>query len=141
MKQIHSHLKEKLAGAAGSVSGVASILGSWQVCHSVCLGIIALLSVLGITIVGMPLAFLTTIAVPLWLIALALLIITVWLYLSRKCISRNLILFNAGLIIAGTPFQAVKQFSIVFWTVGGLIALTAIVLFVKDRIRRRYGQD
>ncbi len=134
---MHNHLKEKLAGAAGSVSGVASILGSWQVCHSVCLGIIALLSVLGITIVGMPLAFLTKIAVPLWSIALALLIVTVWLYATRKCISRNLIIFNAGLIIAGTPFQAVQRFAAVFWIVGGLIALTAIILFVRERLQKR----
>src|SRR3989338_5629834 len=99
--------EEKAIGAVGSISGTASILGSWQVCHSICLGIIALLGIIGITVVGMPLLFLTKIAIPLWAIAILLLIITIILYLKKKCISRGWILLNTGLIIAGIPFQQV----------------------------------
>src|SRR3989338_1607249 len=116
------NLKEKAIGATGSISGAASILGSWQICHSICLGLIALLSIVGITITGMPLLFLTKVAVPLWSIAVLLLIAVMIMYKTRKCISKNLIMLNSGLIIAGTPFQSLKQFSIIFWTVGGLIA-------------------
>ena len=125
--------KEKILGATGSVSGAASIMGSWQICHHICLGIIALLSVVGITITGMPLLFLTKIAIPMWLIAVLLLSASVILYRMKKCISRNLIIFNAGLIIAGIPFQSVQPFSAYFWTVGGAISLAAVILFLKGR--------
>lgn len=131
------NIKEKLIGASGSISGTASILGSWQVCHNICLGLIALLSVVGITVVGMPLVFLTKITVPLWSLAVAILIITVYIYQKKKCISRNLLILNTGLIIAGTPFKSLQEFSIYFWTVGGLIALTGLSLFIKEKIEKR----
>src|SRR3989338_7247881 len=124
------YLKEKLIGATGSISGVASVLGSWQICHNVCLGLIALLSVVGITVTGMPLLFLTTLAVPLWTAAVVLLLITLFFYFTRHCISSRLILLNTGLIIAGTPFSAVQKYNIFFWVIGGAISVTAIALFI-----------
>ncbi|MBI2138934.1 hypothetical protein HYU13_05050 [Candidatus Woesearchaeota archaeon] len=127
-------IKEKLVGWAGSISSAASILGSWQICHNICLGLISLLSIIGITVAGMPLLFLTTIAIPMWTIALGIFIITLWLYLSKKCISPKLLLLNAGLIIAGTPFPQVQAFQIYFWTIGGLIAAGAAGWYLKDRI-------
>ncbi|MBI2548206.1 hypothetical protein HYW21_02545 [Candidatus Woesearchaeota archaeon] len=130
-------LKERVIGATGSVSGIASILGSWQICHNVCLGIIALLGIIGITLTGMPLQFLTTIALPLWTMALLLLGITMLMYAKKKCISRNLILINTGLIIAGVPFQSVQSFIAVFWVIGGIVALSGIVLFVKEKIQQK----
>ncbi len=130
-------IKEKIIGATGSVSGIASIMGSWQVCHNICLGIVALLGILGITVVGMPLAFLTKVAIPLWSVAVALLIITILLYVKKKCISRNLIMLNSGLIIAGTPFQSLQKFQLYFWIVGGILASIAISLFIRDRILKR----
>src|SRR3989344_5964384 len=120
------NLKEKLIGATGSVSGAASVMGSWQVCHSLCLGLIALLGVIGITVTGMPLLFLTKVAVPLWAIAVFLLIVTIIVYTQKKCISRNLIIFNSGLILAGTPFKQAQPFSVYFWIIGGIIAATGI---------------
>ncbi|MBI2657216.1 hypothetical protein HYX08_00810 [Candidatus Woesearchaeota archaeon] len=129
--------KEKLIGATGTLSGFSSILGSWQICHNICLGIVFALSLIGITITGMPLLFLTKIAIPLWTIAVLLLIATIILYHTKKCISKNLIILNSGLIIAGIPFQNLQQYSVFFWTIGGLTALTAIVLFVKDKIKVR----
>lgn len=129
-------LKEKLIGATGSVSGVASIMGSWQVCHNICLGIVALLAILGITVVGMPLAFLTKVAVPLWSAAVILLMITIALYVKKKCISKNLIMLNSGLITAGVPFQSLQKFQVIFWIVGGTLALVAISLFIKDKIQK-----
>ncbi len=130
-------LKEKLIGATGSVSGVASIMGSWQICHNICLGIVALLAVLGITVIGMPLAFLTKITVPIWSIAVSLLIITIIIYVKKKCISKNLIMFNSGIIIAGIPFQALQTFQIFFWVIGGTLALVAISIFIKAKIQKR----
>ncbi|MDP3917173.1 MAG: hypothetical protein Q8Q42_02695 [Nanoarchaeota archaeon] len=135
------NLKERAIGATGSISGIASILGSWQVCHNICLGIIALLSILGITVVGMPLVFLTKIAVPLWSIAVAFLIITALLYIKKKCISKNLIILNAGLIIAGTPFQSVESFRVLFWVFGGIIVILAISLFIKDKLTKKGAKN
>ena len=131
------YAKEKLIGATGSLSGAASILGSWQVCHNVCLALIALLAVIGITVTGMPLLFLTKIAIPMWTIAIVLLAIVIWLYFSKHCISKNLIIFNSGLIIAGTPFQQVQKFSVFFWVTGGLLAIMGIIFFVKEKIERK----
>ncbi len=130
-------MKEKLIGATGSVSGAASILGSWQVCHNICLGLIALLGLIGITVVGMPLLFFTKIAIPAWSIAVILLAVVIWFYFNKHCISKNLILFNSGLIIAGTPFQQVQQFSVFFWIVGGLLAATGIIFFIKEKIEKK----
>ena len=127
----------RIAGAMGSVSGIASILGSWQVCHNVCLGLIALLSVIGISIVGMPLAFLTRIAVPMWSAAFALLLITLGFYFTKRCISGKLITFNSGLIIAGVPFQPLQAYSKIFWIIGGTFATVSVVLFIKDKIGER----
>jgi hypothetical protein len=131
------NMEEKLITASGTLSGATSVLGSWQVCHSVCLGIIALLSVIGITLVGMPLLFLTKIALPLWSLALAILMLTVILYLKKKCISKKMIVFNSGLLIAGVPFQSLQRFSIVFWITGGLVTSFATLWYIKERQQRR----
>ncbi len=133
------YMKEKLTESAGTISGTASVLGSWQVCHSVCLGIIALLSIFGITVTGMPLLFLTKIARPVWIIAVLIFIAALLIYLRKKCISRNLIIINAGLIIAGTPFFR-NKFEAVFLIVGGAIVVFGIVLvlyrlYVKKSIK------
>ena len=133
---MEKNLKEKLIGATGSISGAASILGSWQVCHNICLALIAALSLVGITIAGMPLLFLTKIAVPVWSIAVILLVITIAIYLKKPCISRNLIMINSGLIIAGVPFQSLQKFSMVFWAIGGIVALAGISLFIKDKMQK-----
>lgn len=131
------NIQEKVIAASGTLSGATSILGSWQICHSICLGLIALLSAIGITIVGMPLLFLTKIAVPLWSAAFGILLITVILYLKKKCISLKMIIFNSGLLIAGIPFVAVQKFVVVFWIIGGLVALIAIIWYVQEKIQRR----
>ena len=128
------NIKEKIIGATGSVSGVTSILGSWQVCHNICLGIVALLGILGITVIGMPLLFLTKLVVPFWSAAVVLLAITFVFFIKKKCISKNLIILNSGLIIMGIPFQELQLFSPIFWVVGGLLVITSIFLFVKDKM-------
>jgi len=131
------YFKEKLAGITGTISGVAGVLGSWQVCHNVCLGLIALLGVVGITVVGMPLLFLTKIAVPLWIAAFVLLLITIGFYLKKGCISGRLIIINSGLVIAGIPFKILQPFLVFFWIIGGMLGILGISLFIKDKIWRR----
>lgn len=128
-------LKNVCMSATGTISGTASILGSWQICHNICIGLIALLSLIGITVVGMPLFFLTKIAVPLWSIAALLLLVSLGIYMKKKCISQNMLLLNSGLVIAGIPFQPVQQFSTIFWIVGGSLVVLSIVLFVKEKTK------
>ncbi len=128
---------EKVAGALGGVSGATSILGSWQVCHSVCLGLIALLGALGIVVTGMPLLFLTKVALPFWIAAVVLLAATVALSMRMRCMPRKLLLFNGGLIVAGVPFPAVAAYAWAFWIAGGLMAAVGLGWFLKDRWQQK----
>ncbi len=132
-----NYLKEKLISASGSLSGVTGFLGSYQVCHNLCITTIALLSLIGITVAGMPLLFLTKVAVPFWTAAVALLLVTVWIYLKKHCIQEKLIIFNSGLIVAGVPFQPLRQFSPIFWTAGGALVALSIILLIKDKLARK----
>ncbi|MBS3080251.1 hypothetical protein J4221_02160 [Candidatus Pacearchaeota archaeon] len=129
--------KGKALTVTSSVSGVMGFLGGYQVCHNVCLGIIALLSIIGISLVGMPLLFLTKVAIPFWITAFFLFVISLFFYIKNKCISKNLLLFNVGIIIAGVPFNSLKNFLVFFWIVGGTIVLISIVLFIRDKQEKR----
>ena len=130
------HFREKSLSISSSVSGVMGFLGGYQVCHNICLGIIALLSLIGITLVGMPLLFLTKVAIPFWIAAFFLLMVSLVFYIKSKCISKNLLLFNGGIIIAAIPFRALEKFFPIFWIIGGTIILISILLFIKSRIKR-----
>ncbi len=124
-------LKERLSSVTSIFSSILSFLGGYQVCHNICLSLIAVLSIIGITITGMPLFFLTKIAIPFWIVAFLLLLITLILYFKKKCISKNLIIFNTGIIIAGIPFQQLKNYFIVFWIIGGSLIVASIILYIK----------
>ena len=126
--------KEKFLSLFSGISGSLSFLGGWQVCHNLCLAIIALLSLIGITAVGMPLLFLTQYAVYFWSAAVLLLIpILIMHWRNRKCISSKLILFNSGIVIAGVPFAQVQSYQIAFWAIGGIFIASSIWMFVKHR--------
>lgn len=126
-------LQETLAQYASSISGGVSVLGSWQICHNVCLGVIALLSVIGITLTGMPLMFLEKISVPVWLLAVAMLGVTSIMLLKKTCMSKKLFIANIGLVIAGVPFKSLEPFIFLFWIVGGLMVAGSISWAVKDK--------
>ncbi len=126
-------LREKIVGVSSGLSGTMSFLGGYQVCHNVCLGIITLLSLIGITIVGMPLLFLQKVAIPFWSLAIVLLLISMVFYFKSKCISKNLIVFNTGMIIAGTPFF--QTYSIIFWVTGGGLVALSLIFYLKKKLR------
>jgi len=128
------NIKERLLGASGSVSGALGFLGGYQVCHNVCMGLITLLTLLGITVAGMPLLFLTKVAIPFWIAAIALLLIALILnYKKIIKISDKIILLNSGLIIAGIPFQQVQQFNYIFWIVGGALVAFSVGWYVYKK--------
>lgn len=127
----------KMLSLFSGLSGTLGFLGGWQVCHNLCLGIIALLSVIGITVVGMPLLFLTQYVVYFWTIALLLLIpILIMYWKNRKCMSIKLILFNVGIVIASIPFSWLQPYKFVFWLVGGILIAGALCIFAKSKIRK-----
>ena len=129
------NVKEKILEGTGSISGALSFLGSYQVCHNACLALISLLTILGFTVAGMPLLFLTKVAVPFWIAAISLLIIALILkYKKIIKISDKMLLFNSGLIIAGIPFQKLQQFNYVFWIAGGILVVFSIGWYVYGKI-------
>ena len=115
----------------GSLSGIASVLGSWQVCHNVCLGLIAMLGLIGITLQGMPLLFLTQLAIPFWTVAFLLWIFTLYMYIKRSCISTKMLTLNTGLLIAGFPFFQ----TILIWIAGGSMVGAAASMHIRDKVR------
>ena len=130
-----SNTKEKMLNVSGSVTGTLSFLGSYQVCHNTCLALISLLTILGFTVAGMPLLFLTKIAIPFWIIAISLLILILILkYKKLMNISEKTILLNSGLIIAGIPFQQVQEFNYVFWIIGGFLVTFSIGWYLYEKI-------
>ncbi|MBI2148922.1 hypothetical protein HYU23_04530 [Candidatus Woesearchaeota archaeon] len=133
-KSNKTKLIEKTGGISSALSGSMSFLGSYQVCHNLCLGVIALLSIIGITVAGMPLLFLTKIAIPFWIAAVILFTITLFFYLKKKCISRNLIIFNLGILIAGIPFPKLQNYSVIFWIMGGTLILVSLLLCIKNKL-------
>ena len=137
MNNIKNFVTEKAATFSSTVSGALSFLGGYQVCHNICLGIITLLSLIGITVVGMPLLFLQKVAIPFWTAAVLLFGITLFLYFKKKCISKNLLMLNGGVIIAGVPFQNVQQYSIVFWIAGGTLVVLSLLFYIKGKIGKK----
>ncbi len=127
-------VKEKLVESVGAASAATSALGGYQVCHNLCLSVIALLGVLGITVSGMPLMFLTKVAVPFWIAAVLMLGILGYFHVRMKCVSGKLLLFNSGLIVAGIPFAPFNQHPVILWGIGGVLVVTAIVLYIQGKL-------
>ena len=131
-------LKEKILGWLGGISGSLSFLGGYQVCHSLCMWLISVLTILGFTVAGMPLIFLTRVAIPFWVAAFILLFLTIVLKYSKGMnISSNLILLNSGLLIAGIPFQELEQFNYIFWIIGGVLVIFSIGWFIYDKLKNK----
>ncbi len=124
--------------ALSSLSGVSAFLAtigsSWSLCHSICLALIAALAGIGVVLTGMPLLFLFEYNLYLWGAAVLLLVPSTIMFLRNpKCISKNLMLFNLGVIIAGVPVNLInlQPFS---WLIGGFLVLVAIGLFIKSKL-------
>ena len=132
-----SNIKEKILGASGSLSGSLSFLGSYQVCHNACIGLISLLTFLGFTVAGMPLLFLTKVAIPFWVVAVMLLITMIILRYAKKLnISDKMLLLNSGLIIAGIPFQQLEKFNYIFWITGGVLVVFSIGWYFYEKVKK-----
>ena len=133
-----NNIKEKILGAFGSFAGSLSFLGGYQVCHNACLALIAFLTFLGFSVAGMPLLFLTKVAIPFWIAAFLLLTITLILkYKKIIHLSDKVLLLNSGLIIVGVPFQQVQQFNYIFWISGGVLVVLSIGWYFYDKFKKK----
>ena len=132
------NVKEKILQGTGSVSGALSFLGSYQVCHNLCIGFISVLTLLGFTVAGMPLLFLTKVAIPFWIAAIFLLtLILILKYKIKMNISSKTILLNSGLIIAAIPFQQLQQFNYIFWIIGGSLVAFSIGWYIYEKLEKK----
>mgnify|MGYP001565825966 CR=1 FL=1 len=131
-------LRAKLLNSLSGFSAFLATIGSsWSLCHSICLALITVLAGIGVVITGMPLLFLFEYNLYLWGAAVFLLIpSSIMFFKNPKCISKNLLLFNFGVIIAGIPANLVnlQPFS---WLVGGILILAAISLFIRSKVKRK----
>lgn len=134
-----NHRKEKYLNYFSSFTGFSGIFSSYQVCHSICLGTIALLSLIGITLTGLPFLFLQTLALPLWTIALILFAVSLILYIKHKHQNmKNLLVFNFGAIIAGIPFENLVFLRTYFLIIGFSIIIFSLYLIIKKRFEVKY---
>jgi hypothetical protein len=130
-------LKERLVGWTGGLSGTLSLLGGYNICHSACLALIAGLSFIGIGVQGMPLLFLQDWAPTFWSAAIILLAVSFYMYRTRKCISKNLLVLNTGLLIAAFPFPGFEAFQTLFWAVGFGLVGVAVFSWLYKKFKRK----
>ena len=131
------NLKEKILLRINTVTGSLGFFSGYQVCHSICLSVIAFLSIFGITLNFLPFLFLQKYNLLFWSIAFVLLILSLILYLLKpKCISKNAIIFNAGVIVAGIPFKEVESFQIIFWSAGILLIGFTVLQWISQRNKK-----
>ena len=133
--------KEKVIGGANAISGGLGIVSAHNLCHNVCLGAIAFLGAFGLTVDGMPLAFLSEYNLLFWGMAALFLVVSLALHATKNaCFSQKTVLFNAGIVIAGIPFGEVAPVHPLLWFVGGAMAVVAIAMFVKEKWDERSGK-
>src|SRR3989338_1245441 len=133
--------KENVIGGANALSGGLGILSSYNLCHNVCLGAIAFVGAFGLTVDGMPLAFLSEYNIYFWGAAASFLAVSLVLHATKKaCFSQKTVLFNAGIVISGIPFGEVAAVRPLLWIVGGIMAFWAISMFVKEKWDERSGK-
>ncbi|MEK6874324.1 MAG: hypothetical protein AABX52_01085 [Nanoarchaeota archaeon] len=127
-------------GYVGTVSGGTSIISSYSVCHQLCMAIIAVLSIIGISVSGMPLLFLQQYNTLFWSIGVTLLIIGVYIYYQKGCISGKLLLTNTGLLVAGIPFKPLVSYQLLLWMLGGALVLSSIILWTYEKKNNKKSQ-
>lgn len=134
--------KEKMIGGANALSGGLGVVSAHNLCHNVCLGAIAFLGAFGLTVDGMPLAFLSEYNLLFWGMAAFFLAISLALHATKKaCFSQKTVLFNGGIVIAGVPFGEVAPIHPLLWFAGGAMAVVAIGMFVKEKLDERANND
>ncbi|MEM4389451.1 MAG: hypothetical protein QXG98_02205 [Candidatus Micrarchaeia archaeon] len=125
----------KLIGVANSLFGSLGFVGSaHEVCHASCTVAIALLSVAGVSVSGMPLLFLQDWALAFWGMGVAFMAFSIWLARGGfHAPSPKLLTANAGILIAGVPFGFVDALRPLLWLFGGTMVTAAVAWFLYER--------
>ena len=130
-------LKSRLLGSGGTASGVLGGIGSvHNVCHSLCVTVVSILAIFGITTSILPLMFLQTYQMYFWLGALVFTVASLYFYLQQKhkvARDRNLLFINAGLLIFGLPFPQLADYIDFFRFIGISFAVVGVLLFFFAR--------
>ena len=123
----------KISGYFGFISGTGSIISAHNVCHSICMAVVALFSVFGIAVSSTALMFLQEYNMLFWSMGVFFLVVSLMLYARfGKCISERMIAFNTGLLLAGAPFLTDAQ--LVFWIAGFSISLLILLEYIVPKI-------
>src|SRR3989344_3290358 len=119
--------------SAGATAFTTLGITAHNFCHYLCLGVVAMLTIAGVSVVGMPLMWLEVYAVYFWLMGLVFLGVSFYLLYTRPfCISRNAIMANSGLLVAAVPLKNVIGEPIyLFWIIGGVIFGYAAFLYLR----------
>ena len=130
-------LKSRLFGGGGTASGVLGGIGSiHNVCHSLCVTVVSILAIFGITTSILPLMFLQTYQMYFWLGALAFTSASLYFYLKQRhpvTRDRNLLLINFGLLLFGLPFTQVADYVDFFRFIGISISIMGVLLFIFSK--------
>jgi hypothetical protein len=128
----------RITGIFSGVSGTGSIISAHNVCHTLCLAVVSLLSIFGIAASSDILMFLENYTLFFWSMGIFFLVLSLLLYLKYpNCMSKKMILFNSGLLVIGTPL---KVLSPVFWVTGVIIIAASVGWYFKDRLTIQVNQ-
>ncbi len=134
-KRAREKKKGGIVGAFGGISGAGSVISAHNICHSVCLLVVAVLSLFGVLVSSSALMFLENYNFLFWSIGLVFLAVAISLYASRPhCTSKKLIMANSGLLLVGIPSQLVGYYNPLFWIAGGLLLTGSIAWYIKGRL-------
>lgn len=143
MKTSALSLKSRLFGGGGTTSGVLGGIGSLHnVCHSLCVTVVSIAALFGITLNILPLMFLQTYQLYFWIAALIFTVTSLYFYLQQRrkvARDRNLLLINSGLLIFGLPLAQVSFLSVLadytefFRFIGLSLAGVGLILLIFGR--------
>ncbi len=133
MKKIFQKLKHYHSKIGGTASGTLGSIGSLpNACHSLCMSVVSLLAVFGITLNILPLMFIQTYRFYFWLAALVLTALAFYFYQKKQIKlprDRNFIILNTGLLTFSLPFYFLADYMDFFRFVGVIIAIFGLLSF------------
>jgi len=136
-RNIGSPKEGKAVSGMNAAAGGMGIISAHNVCHAICESLVGIAAIFGIAGIGMPLAFLTDYNIYFWATAFAFLLIGLALLIGKRCISKNMMTFNGGIVLAGVPFAFLNPVLPAFWIGGFALVLFSIYRFAKEKMKKK----
>lgn len=133
--------KASIFGITSGVSGFGGVISAHNICHSVCLAVVAVLSFFGIIVSSDILMWLEDYNLLFWGMGIIFLLISLALFVKfPRCMPTKLIVFNAGLLVIGFPFSG--SWSSQFLVIGVAMSGLAVLAYVNDKflVERKLGR-